>query len=356
MDGGYDSHMRTVLASLAACFLGVAIVFGQATPPAATGLIVGSGNFFSPIVTDLDKATAFYRDGLGFPVSGTPSDAANNAPLRNMFGLPEAQLRWIIARPGSMRGGVEMVEVKNAPSRTLARNVQDPGAVTLVLAVRDIDALLSRLTRLGGTVVTTGGGPVDVTLAGAPARAALVKSPDGHFLQLVQRPAAAGAGTDPAALVTEIRVRLTVDNVDRALRLYRDALGVREQSPGSFTGDAAVLRMLGLSGGMYRQAITQVPTSGLFLQFIEFKDVARADVRGNIQDPGSTRVQLQVGDLDAAAAAVIRAGGKVVSTGEMPVRLPAGGGGTIRAAVARDPDNLFLVLIEQPAAPAAPAR
>jgi predicted enzyme related to lactoylglutathione lyase len=98
---------------------------------------------------------------------------------------------------------------------------------------------------------------------------------------------------------------------------------------------------------MFRQAITQVPTSGLFLQFIEFKDVDRRTVRSNIQDPGSTRIQLQVKDLDAAIKAVVGAGGRVVSTGEMPVQLPAGRGGTIRAAVVRDPDNLFLVLIEQ---------
>ena len=33
--------------------------------PSPTGLVVGSGNFFSPIVSELDRAVAFYRDGLG---------------------------------------------------------------------------------------------------------------------------------------------------------------------------------------------------------------------------------------------------------------------------------------------------
>jgi hypothetical protein len=134
--------MRHVLASLAVFILGAGLVLGQGPAPAAAGLIVGSGNFFSPIVNDLERATALYRDGLGFAVTGTPSDAANNAALRSMFGLPDAQLRWIIARPAGMRGGVEMVEVKKVASRALARNVQDPGAVTLVLAVRDIDVLI----------------------------------------------------------------------------------------------------------------------------------------------------------------------------------------------------------------------
>ena len=339
--------MRRLLASLIVSCVGIVVTAAQApTPPGAPGLVVGSGNFFSPIVADLEKSAAFYRDGLGFAVTGQPSDATNNAPLRNMFGLPNAQLRWTVARPAFMRGGVEIVEVKNIASHALTRNVQDPGAVTLVLAVRDIDGVLARLSKLGGTIVTPTGGPLDVTLGGAPARAALVKTPDGHFLQLVVRPNGSADAGNADTPVTEVRVRLTVDNVDRAMQLYRDDLGLQQQSVGSFTGDRAVLQMLDLRGGAYRQAITQVPSTGLFVQFIEFKDVDRRTTSGGIQDPGSTRIQLQVRDLDAAMKAVVRAGGKVMSTGGMPVQLPAGRGGSIRAAVVRDPDNLFLVLIE----------
>ena len=91
-----------------------------------------------------------------------------------------------------------------------------------------------------------------------------------------------------------------------------------------------------------------MPTSGLFLQFIEFKDVDRRAVRGDIQDPGSTRIQLQVKDIDAAIKAVVSAGGRVVSTGGTPVLLPAGQGNPIKAAIVQDPDNLFLVLIQAP--------
>jgi hypothetical protein len=47
---------------------------------------------------------------------------------------------------------------------------------------------------------------------------------------------------------------------------------------------------------------------------------------------------------------VVAAGGQVISTGGVPVELPAGRGAAIRAAIVRDPDNLFLVLI-QAAAP-----
>ena len=45
------------------------------------------------------RRSAFYRDGLGLDVQGAPGDANANLPLRNMFGLPDATLRWQIARP-----------------------------------------------------------------------------------------------------------------------------------------------------------------------------------------------------------------------------------------------------------------
>src|SRR6266536_2873657 len=112
-----------------------AAVFVRAQAPAPTGLIVGSGNFFSPIVADLDKAIAFYRDGLGLDVTGAPANADANPALRNMFGLPDAQLRWTIGRPPAMRTGVEIVEVKKAESRPVERRIQDNGAFTLIVLV-----------------------------------------------------------------------------------------------------------------------------------------------------------------------------------------------------------------------------
>src|SRR5262245_62601115 len=88
--------------------LGAALVRAQAPPVSApgAGLVVGAGNFFSPIVSNLEQGIAFYRDGLGLEVSGQPSNADENAPLRDMFGLPGAKLRWSIARPAGMRSGI----------------------------------------------------------------------------------------------------------------------------------------------------------------------------------------------------------------------------------------------------------
>jgi catechol 2,3-dioxygenase-like lactoylglutathione lyase family enzyme len=326
-----------------------------ATPPAGpppTGLVVGSGNFFSPIVGDLDKAVAFYRDGLGLDVQGAPANADANPALRDMFGLPDAQLRWQIGRPPAMRTGVEIVEISKAGSKPLDRRVQDSGAFMLIVFVRDVDATFARVKALGAPVVTKGGAPIGLPAGKPRYRVVVVKDPDGHFVEIVQADQPPETQAPPTANVIGVRVRLTVADVDKALAVYRDALGMKVRSVDEFKKDPDVNAMLGLADGQYRVAMLEVPTTGLIFEVIDFKGVDRKTVRGNIQDPGSTRIQLQVRDVDAAVDALKRHGGAVVSTGGTTVNLPGRGGATTKVAIVRDADNLFLVLLQ--AAPPAP--
>ena len=274
--------------------------------PSPTGLVVGSGNFFSPIVSDLDRAVAFYRDGLGLEVQGAPANADTNPALRNMFGLPDAQLRWQIGRPAGMRSGVEIVEIKKAGGKVLERRLQDIGATTLIVLVRDLDSVFGRLKQLGAPVVTKGGAPLLVPGGARKSRAVIVQDPDGHFVELFQPDPLPEASATPAPNVIEVRVRLSVADVERETRLYRDALGLAVRAPGEFAGQPTVLDMMGLpAGAQYRASMFTVPTTGLTFELIDFKGVERRVVRGNIQDPGSTRMQLQVRDVDAADTAAV---------------------------------------------------
>src|SRR5688572_21202306 len=147
-----------------------------AGPPPA-GLLVGSGNFFSPIVGALDKAVAFYRDGLGLDVQGAPANADTNPALRDMFGLPDAQLRWQIGRPPGMRTGVEIVEISKAGGKALERRVQDSGAFMLIVFVRDVEATFARVKALGAPVVTKGDAPIRLPAGKLRFRVVVVKDP-----------------------------------------------------------------------------------------------------------------------------------------------------------------------------------
>ena len=317
----------------------------QAPPP--TGLVVGSGNFFSPIVRDLDKAVAFYHDGLGLEVQGEPGNADGNAPLRDMFGLPDARIRWMIARPPGMTTGVEIVEISGADGKPLERRVQDPGAVTLIAFVRDLDATLARLKVLGTPVVSSGGAPATLPFGTRTARMVVVKDPDDHFVELVQPEQMPATQAPATANVVDVRVRLTVADVDRSMQLYRDALGLAVVSAPRAQEDPVVSAALGVSGAQYRFGIMQVPSSGLVFEVMDYERIDRNSVRGRLQDPGSTRMQLRVSDVDAAIAAFERFGGAVVSTGGKPLELPIPNG-ALEVAIVREPDNLFVVLIESP--------
>jgi catechol 2,3-dioxygenase-like lactoylglutathione lyase family enzyme len=351
-----DKIVRSMLAAL---IVGAGLAHAQpasqpppAPPlgPAPTGLVVGSGNFYSPIVENLEEAVAFYRDGIGFDVQGEPTNADTNPQLMKMFGLPDARLRQQIGRAAPTPGGVEIVELSRADGRRVERGIMEPGTVMLTVSVRDIDATLTRLKRLGAPVVTTGGTPV--TLNNERVRSVLVKDPAGHFVELLQtaspRPAEAGESVN----IVGVRVRHTVGNLEHSLRLYQGALGLQgPTAPPQYTTDSNVAALLGLPpGAQWRYTTLTVPTSDLPIELIEFKDARRPAEPPRIQDAGSTRIQLRVTDIDAAVAALTQAGGTFMSTGGTPLDLLAGNR-TLKVGIVRDPDGLFVVLIQSSSAP-----
>jgi catechol 2,3-dioxygenase-like lactoylglutathione lyase family enzyme len=315
--------------------------------PEPTGLVVGSGNFYSPIVANLEDAIAFYR-AVGFEFQGEPANADANLPLRQMFGLPDAKLRYQIGRAPGIPGGVEIIEISGAGGQRLDLEVQDPGSVLLQVVVRDIDATFARLKAIKAPVVTRGGNIGTIPDNGL--RAVVVQDPAGHFIRLVQPPNA--AATQPGTGdVRGVRVRHTVENLDRAIALYRDALGLQESraAPAAYSTSAPIVDSFGVPPEtQWRLALLTIPTSGVPLELIEFKGARRAQLP-DLADPGATRIQLRVADIDAAAAALVKAGGTFISTGGKPLDLPAGNR-TLKVGIVRDPDGLFAVLIDTPPA------
>jgi hypothetical protein len=80
------------------------------------------------------------------------------------------------------------------------------------------------------------------------------------------------------------------------------------------------------------------------MEFVELKGVAGSPIKPRLQDPGSTRLQVRVRDIDATMTALKAAGSGVISTGGQAVTLQGGR----RAAIMPDADGLFFVLIGAP--------
>ncbi len=207
--------------------------------------------------------------------SGEPTNADANPQLMKMFGLPDARLVQNIGRAPPTPGGVEIVEISRSDGERVERAINAPGTVMLTVSVRDIEATLARLKRLGAPVITSGGAPVALNNAGF--RGVLVKDPAGHFVELVQYSSPRPAAADENANIVGVRVRHTVENLESAIRLYQGALGLQgpaEAPP--YTTDSNVTRMLGLPRGtQWRYTTLTVPTSGLLLELIEFKGSRR---------------------------------------------------------------------------------
>ena len=112
----------------------------------------------SPIVDDLDRAARFYHDLIGLDLVPAPPAGAlpwdEDPGHLHLHGLPQARLRFIGARMPGIRCGVELVEINSVDRTPVRRRMQDPGAVTLILLVRDIDAAFTKLKAAGVPVVT----------------------------------------------------------------------------------------------------------------------------------------------------------------------------------------------------------
>jgi hypothetical protein len=69
-------------------------------------------------------------------------------------------------------------------------DLADPRATRIQLRVTDVDAAVAELTRAGGTVISTGGRPLDLAAGEAPVKVATVRDPDNWFLVLIESPPA----------------------------------------------------------------------------------------------------------------------------------------------------------------------
>src|ERR1044071_9293418 len=106
----------------------------------------------------LDKTVPFYRDVLGLPVNGSRDPLAQQ-PQK----LDEDMSRFTATKGMSFRAatfkipnaafGFELTEFTGASRKPVHPNIQDIGAATLALQVRDIEKVLSAVKASGATLL-----------------------------------------------------------------------------------------------------------------------------------------------------------------------------------------------------------
>jgi len=78
------------------------------------------------------------------------------------------------------------------------------------------------------------------------------------------------------------------------------------------------------------------------LEFIDFDGIDRRPAHTRIQDSGSAKIHLRVGDLSATLAAFEAAGGIVATTGGKPMIYNG-----VPTVIVRDVNNVFMNLQQQ---------
>jgi catechol 2,3-dioxygenase-like lactoylglutathione lyase family enzyme len=333
--------MRAVLTTGLFAVLVASVSTGQTAPPPAAGTIVGTGAF-TLFVENMDRSLAFYHDvfGMDVPPLQTSGERPYNNPnprLFAMFDIAGARERHQSARAAGTKVAVEVMDIQDVPHKTLDLRVQDAGTATLVLVVRDIDAMLARLARANVAIVTRGAKPVALTTG---TRAVLVRDIDNRFIQIEQVPSPPNA--DSPNDILDMRVSITVNDLNRTTHIYRDVLGFDVKSDGAFAADAGRRALTGLAQAEVRTARARINGSALELEFVEYRGVDRTPLRMKIQDRGAARLQLRAQHIDAMVDAVKSAGLAVVSAGGIAVPIPP----NLKGALVADPDNFFLTLFE----------
>jgi catechol 2,3-dioxygenase-like lactoylglutathione lyase family enzyme len=325
---------RLIPAAVLVAALAGAAAIGQ-TP---AGVVLGTGSF-TAFVENMDRSLAFFHDAFGMDVPAMPATGERpynppNPQLYTWFDIAGAKERHQSARVTGTRVTLELMEIQNVPHQTINLRIQDPGNATLVLYVRDLDAALARALKANATVETPGGKPVAMADG---MRSVLIRDIDRRFIELRQPPSAFfTTSTVPPGDIFDMRLLITVNNMDETKHLYRDVLGFTVED-GSAVNMVRALTGINTTQQILRSQ-AQAPGSMLWIEFVEFKGADRTPLRMRIQDRGAARLQLRVQDVDAVVARVKAAGLKVATEGGVAVPVPP----NLKGAVIVDPNNFFL--------------
>ncbi len=313
-----------------------ALTIGQ-TQNGGKAVVVGTGSFTS-FVEDMDRSLQFYHDAFGMDVPELPASGQRpynqaNPQLFKFFDIPGAKERHQSARVPGTRLAVEIMEIQQVPHQTIRLRTQDPGTAAIVILVRDLETAFARATQAKARIETPGGKPV--TLADG-ARAILIRDIDGRPIEL--RQLATTAVSAPAGNIVDMRLSITVNDMDETKKVYRDVLGFTVEGETAFTADTAMRSLTGLSKAEVRRSRVQAPGSTLWIEFVEFRGVDRTPLRMHIQDRGAARLQLRVQDVDDVVSAAKAAGLKVMSTDGIAQPIPP----NFKGALVADPNNFLL--------------
>ena len=206
----------------------------------------------SRVVADLDRAEAFYRDGLGFRrIERGPGDPA----LAGLLGVPGASSECVVMRLGAEEIALVRFDPPGAPYPPDSRS-DDLWFQHLAIIVDDMEAAFRRLEKQSPQPISTHG-PERLPPGNGSVVAFKFRDPDGHPLELLQFPPGQGrpvwrerARTGLGPFLGIDHSALAVATTAHSLRFYR-RLGFRVAAR-SLNDSEAQSRLDGVPGAQVR--------------------------------------------------------------------------------------------------------
>jgi catechol 2,3-dioxygenase-like lactoylglutathione lyase family enzyme len=298
----------------------------------------------------LEKTVPFYRDVLGLPLNGA-RDPLTQQPQK----LDEEMSKFTATKGMNFRAatfripnaafGFELTEFTGGSRKAVRPNIQDIGAATLVLQVRDMEKVMAKVKASGAMIVTAGGAPVNPT--GNPdskLREIVVRDPDGFFVELQQPDPLPVSAANTTGDVLGASVQFSIEDSAKTVAFLRDAMGFNARATGALGTNAVVAKLIGLPGAQWRITHGSIPGTTLDFGLIEYSSVARAKVVAGAEDPGSPAFTMVVRDVNAAVDQWTKAGGTVATIGGTAI-VRANGAGNV---FVRDVNGLMWELIQRP--------
>ncbi|HLL84953.1 MAG TPA: VOC family protein [Longimicrobium sp.] len=284
-------------------------------------------------VSDVARSRTFFVEQLGFlpdSVIDLPGIAAHK-----LLRLPDCQALHAeyLWREGFCLELLSYEGTGRTPHPRAPANAL--GLAALTLETRDLPEVLRRLQASGAEVLT------DRVLpgGGAPPRAVSVRDPDGELFQLVSTGAGALGLKEPRWWPSMPHLVLTVSNLERSVRFYRDVLGLLVEGEHAVEGTSAV-GLLDLPEASFRQAALW--KAGLCLLLREYRTPSALPKRGGgMNQLGFTHLSFNVHDLPGTLDAARRFGVEMMDDTALvmdPARPPV-------AVFLRDPDGQLIELL-----------
>jgi catechol 2,3-dioxygenase-like lactoylglutathione lyase family enzyme len=265
---------------------------GAAAAPEPIRLV--SLSHFIHATDTLEKTLAFYKEVFDFDAPPPRVNANPGVALLN--NRPGIGLRASTPKFPGETFGIEMTDFSNVDKKGGQPRATDPGAIELILPVRDLDAVLAAARKAGAPIVTRSGAPVTITTSGATSRAIVIRDNDGFMVRIVEVPA-----TVPGMIQPGASMAVAVRDMDETAKFYHAVVGIDLDGDRKFVRNEAMADLVGApSKSEYRMQSFAFPgAKAARMEFYEWRGMPRTRFHLRVPDPGASGWVARVSNIDA---------------------------------------------------------